>query len=189
MNIADARNLTNLPDDKINSFTVFLVDPSKDKQIAKLIELKFSKDLEAFTQADLAQQFESIIGNLRFMAIAVALISSIVAGIGIANTILMSVLERFKEIGALKAVGWDNGSIMKMILYEALFLGIIGGIIGILLGFTVDVIIANTFNLRYFISPTLLVLTFGFAVLLGVFSGLYPAYKASRLSPIEALRG
>ena len=187
MNLADARELTTFPNDQINSLTVFLVDPTKDKQIAQLIELKFD-ELQAFTTADLAEEFESVIGNLRLLAVAVALISAIVAGIGIANTILMSVLDRFREIGSLKAVGWTNSNVMKMIMYEALFLGIIGGLAGISLGFIVDEILAQTLNLRYSISLFLLLSSFFFAVFLGLLAGLYPAYSASKLDPIEALR-
>ncbi|MCH7902282.1 ABC transporter permease [archaeon] len=187
MNLADARELTNFPNDQINSLTVFLVDPTKDKQIAQLIELKFD-ELQASTTADLAEEFESVIGNLRLLAVAVALISAIVAGIGIANTILMSVLDRFREIGSLKAVGWTNSNVMKMIMYEALFLGIIGGFAGIGLGFLVDEILAQTLNLRYSISLFLLLSSFFFAVFLSLIAGLYPAYSASKLDPIEALR-
>ena len=187
MNLADARELTNFPNDQINSLTVFLVDPTKDKQIAQLIELKFD-ELQASTTADLAEEFESVIGNLRLLAVAVALISAIVAGIGIANTILMSVLDRFREIGSLKAVGWTNSNVMKMIMYEALFLGIIGGFAGIGLGFLVDEILAQTLNLRYSISLFLLLSSFFFAVFLSLIAGLYPAYIASKLDPIEALR-
>jgi len=159
MNLADARELTTFPNDQINSLTVFLVDPTKDKQIAQLIELKFD-ELQASTTADLAEEFESVIGNLRLLAVAVALISAVVAGIGIANTILMSVLDRFREIGSLKAVGWTNSNVMKMIMYEALFLGIIGGFAGITLGFIVDEILAQTLNLRYSISLFLLLSSF-----------------------------
>jgi len=187
MNLADARELTTFPNDQINSLTVFLVDPTKDKQIAQLIELKFD-ELQASTTADLAEEFESVIGNLRLLAIAVALISAIVAGIGIAKTMLVSALERFREIGSLKAVGWTNSNVMKMIMYEALFLGIIGGLAGISLGFIVDEILAQTLNLRYSISLFLLLSSFFFAVFLGLIAGLYPAYSASKLDPIEALR-
>lgn len=187
MNLADARELTTFPNDQINSLTVFLVDPTKDKQIAQLIELKFD-ELQALTTADLAEEFESVIGNLRLLAVAVALISAIIAGIGITNTILMSVLDRFREIGSLKAVGWTSSNVMKMIMYEALFLGIIGGFAGIGLGFLVDEILAQTLNLRYSISLFLLLSSFFFAVFLGLIAGLYPAYSASKLDPIEALR-
>ncbi len=126
MNIEDARELSPLDSDKVNSFSVYLVDPTKDSLVADLIELKFSDSLEAFTQSELSSQVEGIVGNLRLLAVVVALISSVVAGIGITNTILMSVFERFKEIGTLKAIGWTNWNVIKMILYESLFWWLFG---------------------------------------------------------------
>jgi len=101
----------------------------------------------------------------------------------------MSVLERFKEIGALKAVGWTRQNIIRMILYESLFLGVIGGIMGIILGFSVDYTLSLFLGVKYFISPALMIESFSFALFLGLIAGLYPAYHASKLDPVEALRG
>ncbi|HLC80069.1 MAG TPA: FtsX-like permease family protein [archaeon] len=188
MNLDDARDISPLESGQISSLTVTLNDFSKDATVAKLIELQFGDDLQVFTQADLSEQFGSIVGNLRLLAIAVAIISSIVAGIGIANTMLMSVLERFREIGALKAVGWTRGNIMKMILYESIFLGLFGGLLGILLGFGVDFILLLV-GISSHISIGLLLSSFLFAMFLGIVSGIYPAYRASKLDPVEALQG
>ncbi len=188
MNIEDAREVSEFPSDKIQSMSVFLSDPTQDKKIAKLIELKYADDLQVYTQQDISEEIGGVMDSLRLMAVVVALVSSLVAGIGIANTILMSVLERFKEIGALKAVGWTNSNVMKMILYEAFFLGVIGGVLGIILGFIVDELLSSLVGIKYLISPSLLVTSFLFAVALGLVSGLYPAYQASKLDPIEALR-
>ena len=189
MNLSDARDLSGFPSGKVSSFTVLLTEPDKDEIVAKLIELKYETELTALTQKDLSQQLGGITDSLRLLAIVVALISSIVAGIGIANTILMSIFERFKEIGALKAVGWTNSNVVRMVLYEAAFLGVFGGVIGILMGFAIDGVIASSFGLKYVVSPVLLFGSFGFAVFLGVISGVYPAFVASRLDPVEALRG
>ncbi|MCR4335778.1 MAG: ABC transporter permease [archaeon] len=188
MNLADAREVSGFEDDKLSSITLFLSDTSKDTYVGDLITLKYGEDLTVFTQADMSEMFGSIIGNLRLLAIAVALISGIVAGIGIANTILMSVLERFKEIGSLKAVGWTNSNVLRMILYEALFLGMIGGVFGIILGFVVAELISSLSGIGYYASPALILTSFLYAILLGVIAGVYPAYRASKLDPIEALR-
>ena len=188
MNLSDARDITSFGNNEVTSFFVILNDVSADKRVASLIELKYPDDLMTLTQADISAQFDSIVGNLRLLAIAVAIISSIVAGIGIMNTILMSVLERFKEIGALKSVGWTSSNITRMIMYEAAFLGMIGGVLGILMGFGIDWLLAAAAGIKYLITPGLLVWSFGFAVTLGLIAGIYPAYYASRLDPIEALR-
>ena len=188
-NLEDARGLSDYSADKISSLSVLLNDPTQDKRVGDLLKLKYGDDLEVYTTADLSEEIGSITGSLRLLAIVVALISALVAGIGITNTILMSVLERFSEIGALKAVGWTSENIIKMVLYESFFLGFIGGIAGIVLGYGVDISLAYLAGVRYSITPMLLIESFVFALLLGIIAGVYPAYKASNLDPVEALRG
>ena len=96
--------------------------------------------------------------------------------------------DRIKEIGALKAVGWTNSNIVKMVMYESLALGVVGGIVGLMVGFGIDVFLNSQFGLPYSITPMLLLEAFSFAVLLGLVGGLYPAYIASKADPIESLR-
>jgi len=109
--------------------------------------------------------------------------------VGIVNTILMSIFERFSEIGALKAVGWTKFNIIKMIMLESLAIGIIGGILGLLMGFIADVLLNLIFGLGYSITPALVLQAFGFAVLLGLIAGIYPAYRAASLDPVAAISG
>jgi len=77
---------------------------------------------------------------------------------------------------------------MRMIMYEAFFLGVFGGILGIFLGFGVDIFLFSIAGVKYQITPLLVITSFSFAISLGLIAGLYPAYMASKLSPIEALR-
>ncbi len=189
MNLGDARELSNLPDGKVSTYTLYLSNPSKDSATANLVEAKFGDKVMAFTQADLSKQLDGITGSLRLLAIAVAAISGIVGGIGIMNTMLMSVLERFREIGSLKAVGWSRDDIMKMILYESAFLGLIGGFLGVLLGFGVDSLLFSVAQINYHVSGLLVASSFLFALVLGLGAGAYPALYASGLSPVDALRG
>ena len=100
---------------------------------------------------------------------------------------LMGVLERFREIGSLKAVGWTQENIIRMILYESLFIGILGGAMGLALGVFASSQIGS-FGLTTVVSGELLLLSFLGAVLIGVAAGIYPALIASRMDPIEALR-
>jgi len=99
----------------------------------------------------------------------------------------MSVLERFKEIGALKAVGWTNDDIVKMVLYESGLIGVIGGLFGVILG----VLASNSliiFGLETRVTLPLVLGSFFGAVFVGILAGVYPAINASRLDPIDALR-
>lgn len=189
MNLDDARELGNIPSGKVSSFTVALHDPSKDKRVKEIIEFRFGEDLQAFTTSDFSEQFGSVLGNFRLLVFFIAGISAIVAGVGIANTILMSIFERYKEIGALKAVGWTKGNIIKMIMYESLAIGVIGGIAGLSLGFIADIILNLLFGLNYAITPPLVMQAFGFAVLIGIIAGIYPSWRASSLDPVEAIIG
>ena len=189
MNIEDARDLGGMPMGKVNSLTVGLHDPSQDKKVKELIEFRFGDDLVAYTTSDLSEQFGGILGNFRLLVFFIAAISAVVAGVGIVNTILMSIFERFSEIGALKAVGWTKFNIIKMIMLESLAIGIIGGILGLLMGFIADVLLNLIFGLGYSITPALVLQAFGFAVLLGLIAGIYPAYRAASLDPVAAISG
>jgi putative ABC transport system permease protein len=119
---------------------------------------------------------------------AVASVSLLVGGIGIMNIMLVSVTERTREIGLRMAVGARGRDILKQFLVEALVLSMIGGAIGILLGVGTSMLIAQFANWNTDITPQAIALAVGFAAAIGVFFGFYPARKASRLLPIEALR-
>jgi putative ABC transport system permease protein len=119
---------------------------------------------------------------------AVASVSLLVGGIGIMNIMLVSVTERTREIGLRMAVGARGRDILKQFLVEALVLSMIGGAIGILLGVGASMLIAQLANWNTDITPQAIALAVGFAGAIGVFFGFYPARKASRLLPIEALR-
>ena len=119
---------------------------------------------------------------------AVASVSLLVGGIGIMNIMLVSVTERTREIGLRMAVGAKGKDILLQFLIEAVTLSLIGGLIGIALGLGGSLAIANLGSLPAIIQPASIALAFGFAAAVGVFFGFYPARKAARLDPIDALR-
>jgi len=188
MNLEDSREVLSISSDKVNTYHLDLSDPSEDQKTAEIINFKYGTEIEARTSADYSAQMSEILGSFRLSVFVIAGISAIVAGIGIVNTMLMSVLERYREIGALRAIGWTSNNIMSMILLEAMFLGVLGGILGIIFGFIAAQALHLFIGLPVLVSPVLIIETFIFALCIGLFAGVYPAFRASRLQPIEALR-
>ncbi len=127
-------------------------------------------------------------GALAMLVAAIASISLIVGGIGIMNIMLVSVVERTREIGIRMAVGARRGDILSQFLVEAITLSGIGGVIGIGLGITASVAIATFAEWPFIFSTQAVLLAVGFSVTVGVVFGFYPARRASLLDPIEALR-
>lgn len=147
------------------------------------------KDDFGINTQDMLLSFYKNFTRLGFIAIiAVAAISLIVGGIGIMNILLVSVAERTREIGIRKAVGATNHNILMQFLTEAVVLSIGGGFIGLILGFLIALIISRVSPLNAAVTGWTILLGIGFSVTVGIFFGIYPARKAARLDPIEALR-
>ena len=145
-------------------------------------------DFRIFSQTDLLQTFNTITGTLTAFLGAIAGISLVVGGIGIMNIMLVSVTERTREIGIRKAVGALKRDLLMQFLLESTLLSLLGGVFGILLGWTIATIAGNALDLTAIIdTPTVLMAT-SFAAAVGLIFGIYPAWRASGLRPIEALR-
>jgi putative ABC transport system permease protein len=125
---------------------------------------------------------------MTYLLAAIASVSLLVGGIGIMNIMLVSVTERTREIGLRMAVGARARDILTQFLVEAVTLSLIGGVIGIALGVGGSSAISALAEWRTVLAPEAIVLAFGFSAAIGIFFGFYPARKASRLDPIEALR-
>jgi putative ABC transport system permease protein len=138
--------------------------------------------------AEVLQTQEETSAVLTYLLAAIASVSLLVGGIGIMNIMLVSVTERTREIGLRMAVGARGRDILTQFLVEAVTLSLIGGIIGIVLGIGSSNAISYFAEWRTVLAPGAVVLAFGFAAAIGIFFGFYPARKASRLDPIEALR-
>ena len=152
-----------------------------------------AEDFSIFNQQDLAQTASSIIGVLTIFLGGIAAISLLVGGIGIMNIMLVSVTERTREIGLRKAVGARNRDIMVQFLLESLFLSLLGGVMGIILGWLIALLIgqiasASGTSLTPAVSLHAILLATLFSAAVGLFFGIYPARRAASLEPVEALR-
>jgi len=175
------------------------------------IKLESLRDLErvksrvgdmGYTTFALADQFEQVTKGFYFMDMvlaAVGMIAIIVAALGIVNTMVMSILERFREIGIMKAVGAGDGDIKRIFFFESGAIGLLGGAAGCVLGWTVSLVINRVVNfymarqgmphIEYFAFPFWIFLgAMGFSLLVSLVSGIYPARRAARVDPVVALR-
>ncbi|GAH87249.1 unnamed protein product, partial [marine sediment metagenome] len=140
------------------------------------------------TQEAMLSLFHSLTGAIFAVMIGVGGISLVVGGVGIMNIMLVSVTERTREIGIRKALGARRRDILFQFLTEAASLSLVGGILGILLGVGVVKLLSVNIGLPVSTPPWVIILGVTFSVLVGILFGIYPANKAARLHPIEALR-
>jgi len=164
------------------------VDLTASKIKGTLSKTLAGDEYSVITQSDILTFAQSITKILTYLLGGLAGISLLVGGIGIMNIMLVSVTERTREIGIRKAVGAKTRDIMLQFLVEALTLSLLGGTIGVLLAILGAGLYTAIFHLRAQVTVWIILLAFVFSMLVGIFFGVYPARKASRLDPIESLR-
>ena len=169
------------------------LDPA-EKQITALLRQRHRigpKQEDDFTVRNLTQMMQTQEQAAKVMSLllgAIASVSLLVGGIGIMNIMLVSVTERTREIGIRMAIGAKTWDIRLQFMIEALTLSLTGGVAGIILGLAGSKILSVLAGWSTIVSPLSIILAFGFSGLVGIFFGFYPAYKASLLNPIDALR-
>jgi putative ABC transport system permease protein len=159
------------------------------KEIEYLLDNYISEDesYNIFSQDQLLDTISNVTNSMKLMLIGIAGISLLVGGIGIMNIMLVSVTERTREIGIRKALGAKKKDILFQFIIESLTLSSIGGIIGIILGATAAYFIAQAGGWPFIMSVPIVLLAFSFSLGVGMFFGIYPAYRASKLDPVDAL--
>jgi len=138
--------------------------------------------------SEILSTMEDTTRMLTFLLGGIAAVSLIVGGIGIINIMLVSVTERTREIGIRMAIGATTRAILSQFLIEALLLCFIGGLFGVMIGWGTSQVLGTLANLTMKVSPWLIGVSLGFAVIIGLVFGYYPAYKAANMNPIDALR-
>jgi len=145
-------------------------------------------DFEIVTNTEMIEQFSGFTSGIKLFALCVSVIALIVAGIGIMNIMLVSVTERIKEIGIRKAIGATKNDILTQFLLEAIFLSQFGGIVGIILGVSGGNIVSFLFNIPAVIPLDWALIGLVVCSIIGIGFGIYPAWRAAQLDPIESLR-
>jgi putative ABC transport system permease protein len=186
-------------DEEVNAIFAAVVDGEEMEVVAQRIEQDLEKDrgddnFIVFTPEQILQQLGSILAVVQFVLAGIAAISLLVGGVGIMNSMYTSVLERTKQIGLMKAVGASPTTILSIFIVEAGLIGVVGGILGCMIGvgfaFIVQIVaaLAGFDYLSIQILWPVIFYSIIFSFVVGMLSGTYPAYKASRLQPVDALR-
>ncbi|MGM9875196.1 MAG: ABC transporter permease [Bacilli bacterium] len=181
-------------DTKVNSILLKVEDTSDiDRSILNVEnsvrnEFQISTDYFTVTSSNsILESMDNINNTLTLLLGGIASISLIVGGIGVMNVMLVSVSERTKEIGIRKSLGAKRKDIMYQFLIESLMLCITGGLFGIIFGILIGYIL-TIFNISFVLSTTIIILSVTISLFIGLIFGIFPAYKASSLNPIDALR-
>jgi putative ABC transport system permease protein len=200
--------VTDVAANQFSSIQVKVTNPALVNETSNVIEEKLmilrhvtedTKDFTVTSAQAMQETISSVMGTMNLFLTGIAAISLLVGAIGIANTMFMSVMERTRQIGVLKALGTTNFEIMKLFIIESAIMGFIGGLLGIFSGFIGSGIISEL-GVRLIgagmrggtsitvITPELVLFALGFSVFIGALSGLLPARRAASLQPVEALR-
>lgn len=176
---------------QVSLFQVKLRDPRQADLVRERMEARFSDDVLVSLGTGAGQR-QDIYAMVETFGLGIGLIAALVGGMGMMNTVMMSVFERTREIGVLRALGWRRNRILGMILGESLVLSVVGGLLGMVLGVLLskagqlDPGLSSMFISK--LSPRLFVEAGIIALTLGTVAGIYPAWRAAQLQPVEALR-
>ena len=160
------------------------------KAIGKLLDKRHGDEGIYYVQskAEMSDTYDDILGKLSLFTSVVAAISLLVGGIGIMNIMMVTVKERTREIGIRKALGATDKQILRQFLIEAIILTLLGGISGLLLGYLGGFLIGAAMTITAKMTAGMIIFSVGTSSVIGIVFGVYPAYKAAKLDPIEALR-
>lgn len=189
MTLRDAQQFMGKPR-KVTMGAIKLKDPQQAERLTAQINREHP-DVHAALAGEFVSQMPDM-QNSDGMVNGITVLAILVGGVGVLNTMLMSVFERTREIGVLRALGWSGFRVLGLILREAVTLGVLGGVTGILTAFLLTALLTSIPFIGEMLSPvwnlSIFVKAISVALSLGVLGGLYPAYRATRLQPVEALR-
>ncbi len=189
MTLRDAQNFTGKPR-KVSMYAVKLKDPTTAQSTVNKINAALP-DVHAALSGEFTDEMPDM-QNSTAMVDGISFVAIFLGGLGLMNTMLMAVLERTREIGVLRSMGWRRRSVLGMIVKESVLLGVLGGLAGIVIGISLALSLRLEPSMGAIMTPAfqipMFVRALSIAILLGGFGGLYPAYRASQQPPVEALR-
>jgi putative ABC transport system permease protein len=189
MDIETARVVLNEPKDSISCIYVEGQNVADNGELAAAIE-KAHPGFDARSMNEAQANFGSLMGQIDSFLLMTVSLALTVGIVGIINTMLMSTTERFVEFGVLRTNGWSQGNILALVTLESAYLGLLAGVFGCLLAW-LGTLVANQFisgGIHLGMTPKLFLLGIGLSVLMGTMGGLYPAWRAARLIPMDAIR-
>jgi putative ABC transport system permease protein len=184
--LAETRNVQNVYIKSSNNSNVDLVTNEVNQYLTSFFKSTDNSN-RVMSQKQLLDTMSSITSTMTYLLGGIAAISLIVGGIGVMNVMLVSVSERTKEIGIRKALGGSRKDILIQFLIEALVLSSLGGAAGVLFGLAIGWVV-TAFGMSMAFSIPIVIIAFSFSLAVGIIFGMFPAYKASKLKPIDALR-
>lgn len=189
LSLRDAQTLAGRPR-TVTMYSLKLKDPAQAQQVVSQIEAAYP-DVTAILSSEFSQNLPDFETSGAMMD-GISLLAIVIGGVGVLNTMLMAVFERTREIGVLRSMGWRRIAILSLILQEALWLGLIGGLIGIVFAYVLMTVVQLEPSVGVMLKPLweweVVVRAIVTALLLGLIGGFYPAFRATRLQPVEALR-
>jgi putative ABC transport system permease protein len=187
--IGTARDLLETPGELVSSYYVETDNPARNDEVTSEIE-KSLPNVDARSMNEFAANFGALMGSVDTFLMMTVSLALVVGVVGIINTMLMSTSERFIEFGVLRTNGWSKGNILALVTLESGYLGLLSGIIGCLLA-TLVAVVANQFTsggMRLLLPPWLFAVGISLSLVTGTLGGLYPAWRAARLVPMDAIR-
>jgi len=189
MDIEMARTVLNEPKDSVSCIYVEGKNPADNTAMSAAIE-KAHPGFDARSMNEAQANFSALLGQIDTFLLMTVSLALTVGIVGIINTMLMSTTERFVEFGVLRTNGWSQVNILSLVTLESAYLGLLAGLVGCVLAW-VGVLVVNQFlsgGIHLVMSLSLLGLGIGLSVIMGTLGGLYPAWRAARLVPMEAIR-
>ncbi|AKB43349.1 MULTISPECIES: ABC transporter permease [Methanosarcina] len=191
--VYDSISIKAKSEDAVDSLTEDIVDKL---MISRHIVSDDDRDFSVSASKSMAESVTEMTSSMTLFLSAIAAVSLLVGAVGIANTMFTSVLEKTKEIGTMKAIGAKNRDILMIFIFNSAMVGLVGGILGDVLGACVSTLfpmlglqmMGGGGSSSIYFAPDLMAMGLGLAVLIGVISGVVPAYRASKLKPVDALR-